>query len=123
MALQPEFITWLEDMFSIVPDTTIRKMFGGVGVFRHGLMYALATSDGRISMKADEQTISDFEAEGCEEWRYIRKSGKSSTMGYWYIPERLSDDGDALLEWSLKAFDVALRADQKKTPGQRKLRD
>ncbi len=123
MALQSEFVTWLEDMFCVVPGTTIRKMFGGVGVFRHGLMYALATSDGRVSMKADEQTIPDFKAEGCEEWQYVRKSGKSATMGYWYVPERLSDDSDALLEWSMKAFDVALRADQKKSPSQRKMRD
>jgi len=121
MALPVEFITWLEDMFSVVPDTSIRKMFGGVGIFRHGLMYALATSDGRISMKADEQTIADFKAEGCEEWRYERNNGKASTMGYWYIPERLSDNSEELVEWSMKAFEVALRADLKKPPGRRKI--
>ena len=54
--MDKEFITWLEDVFSAVPDTSIRKMFGGVGLFRHGLMYALALSDGRIALKADDQT-------------------------------------------------------------------
>ena len=97
-------------------------MFGGAGIFRHGLMYGLALSDGRVSLKADEQTIADFTTEGCEEWQYIRKNGKATTMGYWYMPERLSEDPDALLEWSMKAFDVAVRADRKKPPSQRKLK-
>lgn len=122
MALQPEFIAWLEDLFSVVPDTSIRRMFGGAGVFRHGVMYALATSDGRISLKADAETIDEFLAEGCEEWHYQSKSGKVTTMGYWYMPERLSDDSDELLEWSMKAFEVAVRADRKKPPSQRKLK-
>jgi DNA transformation protein len=121
MALQPEFVSWLEDLFCVVPDTSIRKMFGGAGIFRHGLMYGLALSDGQISLKADEETIADFVAEGCEEWQYQRKNGKVTTMGYWYIPERLTDDSDELLTWSMKAFDVAARADQKKPPSQRKL--
>ena len=29
--MDKEFITWLEDVFSAVPDTSVRKMFGGVG--------------------------------------------------------------------------------------------
>jgi DNA transformation protein len=122
MALQAEFVSWLEDLFSVVPDTTVRKMFGGVGIFRHGLMYGLALQDGRIALKADDVTIPDFVAEDCEEWRYERKDGKSTTMGYWYIPERLTDDSDDLHTWSMSAFEVAVRADAKKPPSQRKLK-
>ena len=122
MAINAEYMTFLEDMFGIVPSTTIKKMFGGVGIFRHGLMYGLALSDGQISLKADELTVPDFEAEGCSEWEYKRKDGKAATMGYWYIPEFLQDDSEALLEWSLKAFEVALRADQNKSPSQRKFK-
>jgi DNA transformation protein len=122
MALDADFITWLEDIFSVVPDAKIKKMFGGAGVFRHGLMFGLATSDGLVSLKADSETIGDFNAEDCSEWEYHRKDGKVTTMGYWYIPERLSEDGDELLEWSLKAFEVAVRADNKKPPSLRKLK-
>ena len=122
MGLQPEFIAWIEDLFSVVPGTTIRKMFGGAGIFRNGLMYGLATSDGRISLKADEITIGEFLAENCEEWQYERKNGKITTMGYWYMPERLSEESEELLDWSLKAYEVAIRADRKKPPSQRKIK-
>ncbi|MCP4074365.1 MAG: TfoX/Sxy family protein [Hyphomicrobiales bacterium] len=122
MALDSDYLTWLEDLFSVVPDTNIKSMFGGAGVFRQGLMFGLATSDGRISLKADDETLGDFIAEGCEEWQYQRKNGKITTMGYWYMPERLSEDTEELLAWSLKAFEVAMRADRNKPPGQRKLK-
>ena len=43
-------------------------------------------------------------------------------MGYWYIPERLLEEPDELKIWALKAFEVAVRADQKKPPAKRKLK-
>ncbi len=120
--MDKEFVIWLEDVFSIVQDTSARKMFGGVGLFRQGLMYALALSDGRIALKADNQTSQAFIDEDCEEWTHARKDGKITRMGYWYMPERLTDEPEELLEWSMKAFEVALRADQKKSPSQRKFK-
>ncbi len=121
--MDKESIIWLEDVFSVVPDISVRKMFGGAGVFRHGLMFALAMSDGRVALKADSETTQMFLAEKCEEWSYERKDGKVTKMGYWYAPEFLLDDQESLLDWSLKAFDVALRADRKKSPSQRKYKE
>jgi DNA transformation protein len=121
--LDKEFITWLEDVFSAVPDTKIRKMFGGVGLFRFGMMYGLALSDGRIALKADEQTTQEFIDENCEEWSHERKDGKRTQMGYWYIPEQLIDEPEELNVWAMKAYEVAMRADQKKPPSKRKFKE
>ncbi len=120
MALSKDFLAFLEEQFSVVDGAAIRKMFGGVGVFRQGLMFALATDDGRVAFKADDETIPAFRAEGLEEWTYPHKSGKQMSMGYWYAPERLFDDGDALKDWSMTAFAAAVRADNRKPPKQRK---
>ena len=122
MALSNEFIDYLTDLFAVVPGTTVKKMFGGVGMFRQGLMYALALGDGKIALKADAETIPDFEAEGCEAWYYEDKRSGKKSMNYWYMPERLADDEVELLEWSMKAFEVAVRADQNKSKSQQKLK-
>ena len=119
MAVDEEFKSYLEEVFEIVGSVTIRRMFGGLGIFRHGLMFGLV-ADGRVCLKADEQTVDDFISEGMEEWTYEGK-GKPVTMGYWYMPERLLEDPDELNEWALKAFETAVRADMKKPPGKRKL--
>lgn len=122
MAVSGEFIKYLEDLFSVLPGTSIRKMFGGVGIFRHNLMFALALEDGRIAFKADSETIPDFEAEGCGQWVYEHKNRKSVSMGYWYIPEHLADNPDEFAIWAEKAFAAASRIDQEKPPSQRKLK-
>lgn len=121
MAVSPEFVAHVEDLFSVVPDTNIRRMFGGVGIFRHGLMYGLGTSDGAVALKADEETVPAFKAEGSREWVYEMR-GVPKGMGYWFVPERLFDEPEELKQWALAACEVAMRADAKKPPKQRKLK-
>lgn len=123
MAISAEFVRYVEDLFSVLPHTIVKKMFGGIGVFRHGIMYALALDDGKIALKADDITIPDFEAEGLTQCVFEnKKTGKRASMGYWYAPEFIFDDPDALEEWAIKAFETAVRADAKKPPSQRKLK-
>lgn len=120
MALTREQAEWLQDLFSGVPGVSVRRMFGGAGVFREGLMFALSLDDGRVALKADEETIPDFVAEGSTQWTYPHRSGKQSEMGYWYAPERLFDDPDDFRTWAESAFMAALRVDARKPKSQRK---
>jgi DNA transformation protein len=122
MAVSAEFADYLRELFEVVPGTEVRRMFGGLGAFRHGLMYALGTSQGRLAFKADERTIPEFEAEGCSEWVHMRATGREVRMGYWYAPERLLDDPEDFREWALAAYDAAIRADARKPPAQRKMK-
>ena len=39
--------------------------------------------------------------------------GKSATMSYWEVPERLYDDADEFSIWAAKAYAVALKAKKK----------
>lgn len=95
-------------------------MFGGLGIFRHGLMFGLVADD-RVCLKVDDGNRSRFVDEGMEEWFYDGK-GKAVKMGYWYVPDRLMEDPDEMAEWALGAFNAAARIDQAKPPSQRKLK-
>lgn len=119
MAVSAETIAWLEDLFAAIDGVSVRRMFGGAGVFRQGLMFALAPSDGGVALKADAQTAPAFAAEGSREWVYDGK-GKPMRMGYWHVPERLYDDAEEFRRWALDAFDAARRIDAAKPASQRK---
>lgn len=119
MAHSAEYIRYVEDLFSVLPGSTVKRMFGGAGVFREGLMYGLATSEGGIALKADEQTVPAMQAGGATEWVYER-DGNERRMGYWYVPESLLDEPDEFRQWAETAFETARRADAKKSPRQRK---
>lgn len=91
-----------------------RRMFGGGGLFRDGLMFALIADD-MLYLKADPTTQSAFEAEGLTPFVYGTKDGRRTIMSYWRAPERLLDDGDEMVVWCRIAIDAARRAAAKKS--------
>jgi DNA transformation protein and related proteins len=107
--LDPEFIRELFAQFRVV---TVRRMFGGAGIFAEGLMFGLVF-DGAIYLKVDAASIPDFEHEGCQPFVYTRaksagRVGRHS-LSYWRMPERLYDDPDELAVWAGRAFAIAQR--------------
>jgi iron-sulfur cluster assembly protein len=85
-----------------------RRMFGGAGVFRDGLMFALIINE-VLYLKADEATEGDFKAEGLSPFTYETKRDTRTVMSYWRAPERCLDDPDDMTEWCRKAYAVALK--------------
>ena len=84
-------------------------MFSGAGVFADGLMIALVV-DGVIFLKADVQTIPDFEREGLRPFSYKTRTGTRMLTSYWRMPERLYDEPDELADWARRAMETARRA-------------
>jgi DNA transformation protein len=107
----------LADLFEPVGGVSFRKMFGGVGIFRQGIMFALV-ADGALYLKADDTTTAGFQAEGYGPFIYDAK-GKPHVMPYWRLPERLYDEPEEFREWALLAFGVAERTQDSK-PKKRK---
>ena len=102
---------YLRDLFEPFGRVNPRRMFGGIGVFRDGLMFALV-ADGALYMKADDQTIGEFEDAGSEPFVYQGKNGPVR-LGYWSLPEAAIDDPDEVRLWAERAFGAALRAKKK----------
>ena len=83
-------------------------MFAGAGVYLDGVMFALATGDGDIYLKGDEETEARFRSAGSKPFTYGRDRRKI-TMSYWSLPSDAIDDSDALKEWAGLAYQAALR--------------
>ena len=88
-------------------------MFSGAGVYRDGVFFALATSDGRIFLKCDAEIEERFRAAGSSPFTYGRDARKI-TMSYWSLPNDALDDSDALKEWAELAYQAALRKPEKR---------
>ncbi len=102
----------LEELFAPLGGVSVRRMFGGLGVFKGGMMFALVADD-VLHFKADERTIPAFEREGCRAWVYESRD-RAVTMPYWRAPERLYDEPDDFADWARDAFAVALRTQKPK---------
>ena len=103
---------FIRELFAPFRPVTVRRMFGGAGVWADGQMFALVF-DGAIFLKVDEASIPDFEREGSKPFVYTRAKSKGrvgrASLSYWRLPERLYDDPDELAAWAARALAIAER--------------
>jgi DNA transformation protein len=106
---------FLIDLFAHFGPVTIRPMFSGFGVSADGTNFALALRSG-LYLRADDQTIARFEAEGSRPFQYQTRTKTVMVNSYWELPARLFDDPEELSEWARAAWHAAQRAAVKKRP-------
>lgn len=99
----------IEEMFQALGPVTIRRMFGGKGIYHQGRILAIGFRD-EILLKADSVSAPEFEAAGCRQWTYEGKKGTPVKMPYWSVPEAAFDDPDEMAIWVRRAYEAALRA-------------
>jgi DNA transformation protein len=93
MSLGEADMSFARELLSDIPDLTTRRMFGGMGIYSEGTIFALMMSDGRLMLKAAKGPFANRMADlGGEEWTYTRKDGKESSMPYWTLPDAYLDD-------------------------------
>ncbi|MFK7876072.1 MAG: TfoX/Sxy family protein [Paracoccaceae bacterium] len=103
MAISDEQVAFALDLFAGVGPLTTRKMFGGLGIYADGQIFALVMSTGEIRLKAVGPMIDILKTEGWSQWTYERKNGAMSSMPYWQIPDDILDDPDAASAWARRA--------------------
>lgn len=111
---------FLEEMLAPLGGVAIRRMFGGLGIFRDGLMFGLVARGGLYLKVAPEET-DIFAAEGGAPFSYATKGGRTTTIAsYWRAPDRLSDEPEDFLIWARRACAAAEGADRAKPAGRRR---
>jgi DNA transformation protein len=112
------------DLFEGVGGVSAKRMFGGLGVYADGVMFALVTGEGSVCIKADDQLKSELKLHGSTPFLWIPPSGpragKPVEMGYWRLPENALDDPEEAAVWGRKALAVAQAAKAGRKPRAKK---
>lgn len=104
------FLAHVLDMLDeAVGGVTARAMFGGHGLYRDGIMFALIAYE-RLYFKADDANRDRFADAGSEPFTYEAAGRKPVTMSYWEAPEGSLDAPDDLREWALLGIEASKRA-------------
>jgi len=103
------YLDFIKEQFSDFGPVSVRRMFGGAGVYQDGLMFALI-ADETLYLKADSVSQGEFEALNLQPFTYTAKGEQKIVMAYWRAPEACLDDRDEMTLWAHKAFAAALRA-------------
>lgn len=96
-----------------IDGVTARAMFGGWGIYRHGVFFAMI-ANGVLYFKIDESNKADYASAGSKPFIYHSPKGKPMQMGYYEVPEQVMENREEIKQWVEKACAVAINAKKKK---------
>lgn len=102
----------MNEVFYEIDGVISRPMFGGFGIYKDGLFFALI-SDDALYFKVDESNRKDFKKLGSKQFTYTTLNGKVTRINYWELPEKIIDDREELVKWVEKSVEVAQKAKKK----------
>lgn len=108
-ALIDSFLDLLEPLGGV----TARRMFGGHGFYKDGVMFALEAFQ-RLYIKADDENRQRFLDDGCEPFTYKYTDGREMMMSYFEPPESAFINPQKMKPWAMMGVEAALRAPKKK---------
>lgn len=108
MASDPSFVAHVLDLVGLVAPVEARRMFGGHGLYAHGVMFGLL-DDGELFLKTDGESRPRFVEAGCRRWTFVTKKVRMEETSYFRPPDEAHDGPEAMLPWARLALDAALR--------------
>jgi DNA transformation protein and related proteins len=113
---------FLQDLFAPIGAVTVKRLFGGLGVWFDGMMFALVFGE-TVYLKVDAETLPIFAAAGSEPFVYTqRKRDRQASLNYYSLPAGAEDDPLEASKWGRLAVEAALRARAAKKPAKQKAR-
>jgi DNA transformation protein and related proteins len=115
---ESEYVAHVVDLLRAWAPVAPRRMFGGHGLYRGAIMFALVTGD-VLYFKTDALNRGEYEAAGMMPFSYARAGREAVIMSYHAVPPDLLEAAGELAAWAERAFAAALRARQAKKPARR----
>lgn len=119
MAVSAGFRSFVRDALSRYGAITDRSMFGDVTVYCDGDTVAILDED-QLWLKADAETLAEFNDAGLEQFIFTMKDGSSATMNFFLAPDDFFDDFDVMDRWMALARQAGRRAAARKRPARQK---
>jgi DNA transformation protein len=108
------FANYVVELMAGFAPVQAKPMFGGFGVYRDGLMFALI-ADERLYFKADDASQPQFEARGLGPFTYDF-NGKVGHLRYYEGPAEVYDEPEHMAQWARVGYECALRQQKAKAP-------
>ena len=99
------FLDYIKDLLEPIGDITCRAMFGGYGIYKDGMIFAII-DDNELYFNGVASTAKVFEDSGAQQFSYQGKKGLVK-MCYWKVPSDIIDDKEKLIDWANLAIKSA----------------
>ncbi len=106
MAVSYDFLEYVLDQFSAWGGITVRKMFGGAGLYRDGKMFGLVADD-VVYMKVDETSRGKYEAAGSAPFKPF--PDRPTMLSFFELPPEIFENREELIEWAEESLAIQKR--------------
>jgi DNA transformation protein len=103
MAVSNDFLEYVLDQFSAWGEVTVRKMFGGAGLYRDGKMFGLV-ADNVVYLKVDETNRDKFLEAGSAPFKPF--PNRPTILSFFEIPPDIFENPEELIEWSEESLSI-----------------
>ena len=111
MRKPPEFVELVVEQLRPFGAVTVRSMFGGWGIYRDGVFFALVADD-TLYFKSDDENRAQFERASPGPFTFEKK-GETVVTHYFAVPEDAFEDPRVMARWARLGYAAALRAAKK----------
>ena len=111
MRKPPEFVELVVEQLRPFGAVTVRSMFGGWGIYRDGVFFALVADD-TLYFKSDDENRAQFERASPGPFTFEKK-GETVVTHYFAVPEDAFEDPQVMARWARLGYAAALRAAKK----------
>jgi DNA transformation protein and related proteins len=118
MPRRSETVEYLVELTRPWGAVAAKSMFGGWGLYREGLFFALVADD-VLYLKTDDETRAAFEAQQLEPFVFRTRDGTGTAMSYRRAPDEALENPEEMARWARLAYEAALRAAARKSPARR----
>jgi DNA transformation protein and related proteins len=106
MAVSDEFVDYVVEQLSRWGEVSVRRMFGGAGLYREGAMFAVVADDVAY-LKVDDSNRDDFLRAGSAPFEPYPDKIKTTIRTYYAIPADILENSDELAQWAQRSWAVA----------------
>ncbi len=96
----------VDRILELVDGSTARRMFGGVGIYAEGKMFALSHEE-RIYLKVDDESRAEFDQLGSGPFR---PNERQTLKSFYELPDEVASDDAELAAWLHRAIEAAKAA-------------
>ena len=101
MPVSREYLDYIADQLKPFGPVTMKRMFGGAGLYHQGAFFGLVADD-VLYFKVNDTNKADYEAAGSGPF----KPFGTYAMSYYEVPADVLEDPDELGLWARKAFEA-----------------
>jgi DNA transformation protein len=119
MAVTDDFLNFVLDQLSGWGEVSVRRMFGGAGLYRDGKMFGLIADDVAY-LKVDETNRADFIKAGSSPFNPFPDINKAVVMSYYEIPPNVLEDRAEFPKWAQRSLEIQTKKRVNLVPKRRK---